>query len=176
MSNWRSAHTTSSGRPAVGYVVGVKGLRGGIRVEPLSDRDDRLVSGAPVFVDSEDEPRLIGTVEPAHGATRSIVLHLDGVADRAAAERLVGRYLEVDAAPLPDDTYYWHELIGITARDESGQIVGQVAEVFRAGENEVYRIVGPGGETLVPALREVVRSLDVAGRAMVIRLDVEEIR
>ena len=107
---------------------------------------------------------------------RAAVIELDGIADREAAEALIGRYLEVERDPLPPGTYYWHELIGVSVRDEHGAGLGEVADVFRAGENEVYRIVGPAGETLVPALREVVLELDPAARSMVVRLDAEEVR
>jgi ribosomal 30S subunit maturation factor RimM len=40
--------------------------------------------------------------------------------------------------------------------------------VFRAGPNEVYRVVGPGGEVLVPALRTIVTDIDVAAGRMTI--------
>ena len=49
-------------------------------------------------------------------------------------------------------------------------------EVFRAGENEVYRVVGGGGELLIPALRSVVKEIDLAARRMVVEYDVEEVR
>jgi 16S rRNA processing protein RimM len=173
MSSWRSALTTNSERLAIGRVVGAKGLRGQVKVESLSDRPERFAEGAAVYVDGDSHPRRITAVE---ASPRVIVLTLDGVADRDAAEALIGRYLEVDRAPLPPDTYYWHELIGVTARDEAGRLVGEVADVFRAGENEVYRIVGPDGERLVPALRAFVTALDVPARMMTVRLDEEEVR
>jgi ribosomal 30S subunit maturation factor RimM len=50
-----------------------------------------------------------------------------------------------------------------------------VVEVFRAGENEVYRIEGPSGELLVPALRDVVRSIDLASGRIVVRYEAEEV-
>jgi 16S rRNA processing protein RimM len=103
------------------------------------------------------------------------VLRLEGISDRATAERLVGRYLEAPAQPLPADTYYWHQLIGMAAVDEAGNELGTVVEVFRAGENEVYRIEGPSGELLVPALRDVVRSIDLAAGRMVVRYAAEEV-
>jgi 16S rRNA processing protein RimM len=57
--------------------------------------------------------------------------------------------------------------------DEAGSELGEVVEIFRAGENEVYRIEGPGGELLVPALRDVVRSIDLSARRMVVRYETE---
>jgi ribosomal 30S subunit maturation factor RimM len=48
--------------------------------------------------------------------------------------------------------------------------------VFRAGENEVYRVEGAGGELLIPALHDVVREIDISGRRMVVRYETEEVR
>ena len=77
-------------------------------------------------------------------------------------------------APLPADTYYWHQLEGLAVSDEAGGELGTLVEVFRAGGNEVYRVVSPGGERLVPALKRIVRSIDLAAGRMIVRLDPED--
>jgi len=59
--------------------------------------------------------------------------------------------------------------------DEAGAELGILTEVFLAGENEVYRITGgPGGELLVPALRDVIREVDLADSRMVVRYETED--
>jgi 16S rRNA processing protein RimM len=153
-------------------VLGAKGLAGSLRIELLTDRPERLAAGEAIWVEDEATPRTI--VEAGWGG-RVPVLRLEGISDRAAADRLVGRYLEAPLEPLPPDTYYWHELIGLAAVDEAGEELGHVVEVFRAGENEVYRIEGPSGELLVPGLRDVVRSIDLAAGRIVVRYEAEEV-
>ena len=170
MSSWRSSATTE--RLAVARVLGAKGLAGSVRIEALTDHPERLAAGEWVWVEDEADARTI--LEAGFGG-RVPVLRLEGVSDRAAAERLVGRYLEAPANALPPDTYYWHQLIGLTAVDEAESELGEVVEIFRAGENEVYRIEGPKGELLIPALRDVVRSIDLAARRMVVRYEAEEV-
>jgi len=169
-SSWRSSATTE--RLAVARVLGAKGLAGSLRIEALTDHPERLAAGESIWIDDELAPRAI--LEAGWGG-RVPILRLEGISDRAAAERLVGRYLEAPANPLPPGTYYWHQLIGLAAFDEAGNELGQVVEVFRAGENEVYRIEGPSGELLVPALLDVVRSIDLGSRRMVVRYDAEEV-
>lgn len=154
-------------------MLGAKGLAGAVRIEPLTDVPERIAVGAELFLEGEAAPRKLTAVETGG---RVPVVTLDGIADRAAAEELAGRYLEVEAAPLPAGTWYWHEIVGLRVRDEAGDDLGSVVEVFRAGENEVYRIEGPGGELLVPALRDVVREVDVAAGSMTIRWQPEEVR
>ncbi len=170
MSSWRSSATTE--RLAVARVLGAKGLAGSVRIEALTDHPERLAAGATIWIEEETASRTI--IEAGWGG-RAPVLRLEGISDRAAAERLAGRYLEAPAEPLPPDTYYWHQLIGMAAVDEAGNELGHVVEIFRAGENEVYRIEGPSGELLIPALREVVRSIDLESGRMVVRYAVEEV-
>lgn len=77
---------------------------------------------------------------------------------------------------MPEGTYYWHQLIGLAVVDEAGLPLGQVAEVFRAGENEVYRVEGDAGELLIPALSEFVREIDLEAGRMTVRYESEEVR
>lgn len=137
----------------------------------LTDWPERLVEGAQLFVEGEERARRVRRTELGG---RVPVLHLDGIESRQAAEELTGRYLEADAAALPAGSYYWHELEGLEVHDEQGASIGTLVEVFRAGGGEVYRVVGPTGERLLPALRRVVRQIDLDAGRMIVRLDDEE--
>jgi 16S rRNA processing protein RimM len=169
-SSWRSSQTTE--RLAVARIAGAKGLAGAFRVEPLTDWPSRLTVGERVYLDAEETAREIVT---AQSGGRLPVIGLAGIDSRDAAEALVGRYLEVEPRELPAGSYYWHQLEGLRVFDEAGAELGELVEVFRVAENEVYRVVGPDGETLVPALREVVREIDLDGGRMVIRYETEDV-
>lgn len=105
------------------------------------------------------------------------VLRLDGIGSREEAGALSGRYLEAESPPLEPGTYYWEDLVGLRAESPDGRPLGELLEVFRAGGNEVYRIVGPDGERLVPALRSVVHAIDVdGGRIVIADDDADEVR
>ncbi|MBA2557086.1 MAG: 16S rRNA processing protein RimM, partial [Chloroflexi bacterium] len=90
---------------------------------------------------------------------------------REHAETLRDVYLEasVDEAARPDGTYYWHEVIGVGVSTETGETLGTVHDVFRAGGGEVFVVRGgPRGEVLVPAVRGFVSELSPrAGRIVV---------
>lgn len=139
----------------------------------LSDWPERLVAGAPLWLDDDDLAHEL--IDVAWGG-RWPVVRLRGLEDRSAAEALAGRFLEVPARPLPAGSYYWHELEGLHVSDPAGTPLGDIVEVFRAGENEVYRVAGPDGDLLVPALREVVLKIDLAGGEMVVDYHDEEVR
>jgi 16S rRNA processing protein RimM len=153
-------------------VLGAKGLGGALRIELLTDWPERLTVGAELFVEDNEVPHRI--VETELGG-RVPVLRLEGVDGREAAEALIGRYLEAPSRSLPEGSYYWHELVGLKVKDPSGASLGTLEEVFRAGENEVYRILGPDGELLVPALHDVVRRIDLEAGEMVVDYRAEEV-
>jgi 16S rRNA processing protein RimM len=127
-----------------------------------------------VYVEGEATPRRIVATEPGG---RVPALTLAGLTTREEAEAMAGRYLETLARPLPEGTYYWHELEGLRVASDDGEDVGVLREVFRAGEAEVYRIERTdGGELLVPAIHDVVRRIDVPAGIMVIHYEAEEVR
>ena len=155
-------------------MVGAKGLAGAVRVEVLTDRPERLSAGALLYLEGETEPRRVAEAETGG---RHRVIRLEGVDRREQAEALHGRYLEVDPESLPEGSYYWHQIVGLRVFDEAGTSLGRVVEVFRAGENEVYRIESEVGvELMVPALNEFVRSIDIEAGTMMVRYEAEEVR
>ncbi len=71
--------------------------------------------------------------------------------------------------PLPEGTYYWHQIQGLAVSTTSGEDLGTVVDVFRAGEGEVYVARGGRlGEIMIPSVAAVVVELDPdAGRMVV---------
>jgi 16S rRNA processing protein RimM len=92
------------------------------------------------------------------------------VVDRAGADALRDAYLEAGPARnLEPGEYYWHEVVGVPARTSSGEELGTVDDIFRAGEAEVYVVRGgPRGEVLVPAVTGIVLELDPRGAGLVV--------
>jgi 16S rRNA processing protein RimM len=140
----------------------------------VTDFPERLAPGAEIWIEGEHTARRIARVE---SGGRVMVLYIDGITTRDAAEGLANRYLEAPAHELSSDEFYWDDLVGLRVEDTTGAAVGELAEVFRAGGNEVYRVVGDRGERLVPALRSVVVRIDLDARLMVVTHDdAEEVR
>ena len=145
-----------------------------MRVEVLTDWPERLAVGTEVWIDGTPNATRIASVE---SGGKSFVLYLDALKSRGEAEAASGRYIEAEAQPLPEGTFFWDQLVGLEVADERGTVIGELVEVFRAGGNEVYRIVGPDGERLVPALRSVVLDVDLQARRMTVAPeDAEEVR
>ncbi len=159
--------TPAEERVAVGLVHGLHGLRGAVRVEVLSDEPARFSVGAVLFAEGDERPLTVAWTGPSK---QGLLVRFEELPTRESAEHLPRRYLEVPAAePLPEGTYYWHQLHGLAVTTTGGETLGTVADVFRAGEAEVYVVRGgPLGEIMVPAVSSVVVELDPgAGRLVV---------
>ncbi len=159
--------TPADERVTVGLVHGLHGLRGAVRVEVLSDDPERFAVGAVLFVEGDERPLTIDWTGPANPG---LLVSFSEIQSREAADLLRQRYLEaLPDEPLPPHTYYWHQVEGLTVSTTTGETLGAVVDVFRAGGGEVYVVRGGDrGEILVPAVSDIVLELDPsAGRLVV---------
>lgn len=164
-----SASTPESGSDgfvAVGRIVSVRGVRGELVVQPLTDFADRFAPGSRLWLKGRP-------LEVEGSSTRGsrVLLRLRSVENRDQAEALRGGLLEVPESELRElepGTYYSFQLEGMDVFDRAGRRLGTLAEILPTGANDVYVVRGDDGrELLVPALDDVVLEVDVAGRRMV---------
>lgn len=149
----------------IGYVARAHGLRGELRVHLFSPESTTLLEVDRATIGGED--RAISAARPTNGA---VLLTIEGVEDRDAAEALRGKEVEVDRdeVELGEGEYLLSDLPGFTVVDEKGVELGRVVEVISAAQ-PILVIHGPAGEILLPAVPNFVRTVDVAAR----RVDVE---
>jgi 16S rRNA processing protein RimM len=148
---------------AVGEIVGTFGVRGELKVQPLTDFPDRFQRTATVYVGAERSPY---AVEGAHTHKQHVLLKLRGVDDPEAGERLRGSGLWIPAdeiTPLPADQYYLHDVVGLRVRHVNGVELGTITDVMATGGNDVFvvRLRGSGGEVLLPAVKEFIKAVDL---------------
>jgi 16S rRNA processing protein RimM len=145
-------------RLVVAQVRGFHGLRGMMRLEPLTDREaERFAVGRTLFVEGQDSPLTVVEAEPAARGWR---VRFAEVPDRISAEKLRDAYLEAVVGPgeeLPRGEYYWHQVVGSKVADLDGTELGEVVDIYRAGGAEVLMVSGPAGDLDVPVVRPVVR-------------------
>jgi 16S rRNA processing protein RimM len=147
-------------RLVVAQVRGLHGLQGAVRVEVLTDRPEaRFAAGNVLHLEGDERPLTIDWAQPVDDGP-GWRLRFREVPDRAASERLREAYLEIEvdrSQDLDPGAAYWHEVIGSTVKDSTGAALGTIADVYRAGESEVYVVRGgPVGEFDLPAVRDVI--------------------
>ncbi len=147
-------------RLVVGQVRGLHGLDGAVRVEVLTDRpEERFAAGQVLHVEGDSRPLTVQASQAVEDGPGWRLRFLEAP-NRQSAEWLREAYLEVEvdrAADLDAGVAYWHEVIGSTVRDSKGVELGKIADVYRAGETEVYVVSGGAlGEFDVAAVRDVI--------------------
>ena len=152
----------------VGKVTKAHGLRGEVTVLVLTEVPERFDPGSGLLLE-DGRTLTVSGVRPDRG--RLLVTFAE-VPDRTAAEQLGGRYLFVprDRAPeLPEGSFWPHELEGCEIVTESGRSLGRIREVVLGVANDIWVAGPPDAEVLVPALRDVVVSVDLGARRVVVR-------
>ncbi len=155
---------------AVARVVAAHGIRGEVRCEVITDFPDRLKRTPRLY---RGEDHLLVPLERARLDKRGAILKFGGVESRDEAERLRGQMLyvaEADAVPLPRDSYFWHQIIGLRVRSDAGQDLGTIKEIIQTGSNDVYVVRADEREILLPAIKDVVREIDLAGGVVTVHL------
>jgi 16S rRNA processing protein RimM len=161
----------------VGYVSGAYGLRGGVRVTPFSVDADALLNVKTWWL---DKPALRPVqVRSAKFHSGDVTATLLDLSDRDAAEALKGAKVQVSRADfpaLPEDEYYWSDLIGMDTVNLQGEALGKVVDMMHNGAQSILRIeavaapadpavpAAKAQERLVPFVDQFVRTVDLQAR------------
>ncbi len=103
-----------------------------------------------------------------------ILAEVSGVKDRTTAENLVGTALMLGRSALPPindpNSYYYDDLIGLQAFDESGAEAGTVIALHDFGAGDLLEIRPPAGEPyLLPFTDHNVPVVDLPNKRLTIR-------
>lgn len=157
----------------IGKIVGIHGIRGGLRIASYAESDALFAAGLMIFMKNPDDQMIPHTITEAAPHKRGILLHLEEIRDREQAETLAGCDLFVRKSdlPLPEEgSYYWHDLIGISVFDAEIGFLGKLTAVMPTGSNDVYVVKHGKKETLIPAIASVVTEINLETRIMHVRL------
>ncbi|HSJ13648.1 MAG TPA: ribosome maturation factor RimM [Longimicrobiales bacterium] len=161
----------------VGHITKPHGTRGELFVWPLTDRPETVFEvGRRLLVGDSDgqlgpdaaEVRVVSS----RAFKRGVLVGLEGLSGRDAAETLAGRYLLAPLSTLPEreeGEVFYHELLGLRVETVAGAAVGTVREVFEVAPADLLEVVASDGRVhLIPFAAHVVRNVDVAGGRLVI--------
>ena len=157
----------------IGEVVRPHGLRGEVRVTPLTD-DPARFEGLPACVvwDASRDERETRRITGARRQGGAVLVALEGSTSADDAARLVGRYLAVpesEALPPGPGRFYPWQLRGCGVVTEDGREVGRVSGIETSPAHDLWVVETGGREALIPAVAEIVREVDLEARRVVIR-------
>lgn len=159
----------------VGRVIGVHGLRGTLKVHPFAESLSVYDNEAGIQVALPDGSVRSMTAQWVRPHGRGLLMALESVTERSQAESMIGSDIFVNKSCLPvpeEDTYYWFDLVGLTVFNSSGDELGRLEAVIPTSGNDVYVVRGKQNgqprELLIPAIGDVVLSIDLQSKAMIV--------
>jgi 16S rRNA processing protein RimM len=153
----------------LGAITGSYGVRGEARVKSFC-ADPSSIGNYGLLTDDTGRTYTLTVTRPVKGG---YAVSLSGVKSKEAADALRGQKLWAPrtALPsLPDDEYYYTDLIGLEAYDTGGQIMGKIHAVHDHGAGDLLELrpLQGSGTVLVPFTQAVVPTVDLAARRVVI--------
>ena len=150
------------------------GIRGEVFVDWCAD-ECPVAAGGTVYVQEGGEyvPKVVCSSR-VHGARHVVLLECMSSRDDAARLRGATFFLPEDALPtLPQGEYYSYQILGIEVVTDMGERLGNVTKIFSAGAHDVYEVSDTTGptrrEVLIPAIDQVIATIDLTAKKMVIR-------
>ena len=154
----------------IGEILAPWGTRGKIRVQVATDLPQRFAPSAKVYIGRH--PMTVVSTKWHKGKA---IIKLDGIDDYEAAHQLRGHAIEIhhtQAHPLPEGEFYHFQLIGMEVWTTQGELVGSISEVLSGESNDSYVVSRNSGEVLIPAIDDVVKSVDTdEGRVTIEAID-----
>ncbi len=148
----------------IGRVVKPHGVKGKMKVEYFGEDLQRFVSYREIFIEDEKgRPESYEILEASPHPPR-LILQLKGIEKIEQAQPLIGKTILVEKEALPDleeGEYYWADLLGMKVETREGKRIGKVREIFSTGAHDVYVVDGKRGEIFLPAVEDVIQSIDL---------------
>jgi len=152
-----------------GIFVGTHGTRGELRVQPWCDSPELLTEFDRLYLyGGKDYFEILS----ARVHKNVVMMKLSGVDSIESAEQYRGKtiYIDRDSLNLDDGDYFIQDLIGCRVYDSgSRQLLGELTDVSKTGANDVWHVARDGKEYLIPAIPDVVVSVDIDGGKIVIK-------
>ena len=158
---------------ALGYVAGVHGVRGWVKIFSYTDPREAILDYAPWLVgETREEVR----VDDGQRHGKTVLAHLPGVDTPEQARAWVGREIAVRRSQLPEAEaghYYWSDLLGLEVHTTAGDVLGRVERMMETGANDVMVVAGER-ERLIPFVSgEFVKEVDLAAGRIEVDWDPE---
>ncbi len=157
----------------LGYVARAHGLKGEVAVRTFDPASETLEVVERVLVRPRTGPERVLRIESVRPTPKEVLVVFEEVEGRTQAEALVGATVlafREDLEPPAEDEYFQGDLVGLTAVDESGNVLGRVEELWSTGEvpNLVIRAEGRE-ELVVPFADGFVSTVDIPGGKLVVK-------
>ena len=159
---------------SVGIILKPQGLKGEIKVKPLTDDPRRFDTLQKLFLKNKETTYKELGIDSRRYDKSFVYLNLIGYETIESVEPLRNQELWISrdmVRKLPEFTYLIPDLLNSRVETIDGKYLGKLSQVLETGANDVYVVRGgPMGEVLIPALKKVVTYVDIPNQLIQVDL------
>jgi len=158
---------------AIGKLTKPNGLKGDIRMFYFGDDPLSLGKGTALRVIKGDGLSVELVIQRIRASKNALILKFSGFDSIDDVKNLSGGVVHIDKAVLKqpnEDEYFWNDLIGMLVYDEKNELLGTLENIFTTGSNDVFVITKEKNELLLPAIKDVIKTVDVKNKVMHVHL------
>lgn len=161
----------------LGQLGAVYGVKGWLKIQSFTDDAEAIFDYHPWQISKQGQVQTI-TVEEWRRHNKGLIAKLANVEDREAAQALTGADIIVEASQLPElpeDEYYWRDLIGMTVVNTDGYDMGQVDQLMATASNDVMVVKANSNdafgksERLIPFIQsQYIQTIDTEQKRIIV--------
>ncbi len=160
--------TDTQNRVAMGYIKGVFGIKGWLKIAANTEYSDSLLD-YPEWQLVKDGKTVVVTLEEGKVVNGELQVKFEGIDDRDLAFSLRGYTIEIPReafAPTEEDEYYWADLVGMTVVNKDHTVLGKVSNLMETGANDVLVVNGKYGQILIPFVSQYIETVDTGSKTI----------
>ncbi len=157
---------------SIGQIINTYGVKGELKVYPLTDNINRFNDLEDIYIELNEELKNF-RIEYIKCMNNLVVMKLKGIDDIDSAKKLQNHYINVhrnNAIKLPENTYFVCDIIDADVYTVEGLYLGKVYDVIQTGSNDVYIVKKQNSEILIPALKIIIKDLNIIEKRIIVDL------
>jgi 16S rRNA processing protein RimM len=155
----------------IGKIIGTHGIKGQMKLHSYSGNVESLGSARSVTLRSPAGNLHECTITSFKANSGKFIIGFQDFDDINLVQPFLGFEVCLKRGQLPkldEDEYYWSDLIGLQVFTDSGALLGKIADIFETGSSDIYVVQGKEREYLIPAIADVIKTVDPAGGKIII--------
>jgi len=155
-----------------GEIVKTHGLKGCLKALSFLESQNILDGLDFVYLESKSGQNCRYEIKTIDPKGKFLFLELTGISDVDAAKAFVGSKLLLPRdmlEDLPEDEYYWQDIVGLDVYTREGRHLGRIESLFPTGSNDVYVCRGTYGELLIPATADAIDKIDLVSHRIIVK-------
>lgn len=156
----------------IGKIVNTQGVKGDVRVVPITDEPERFLKLKVALVDNGKSKKEY-SIENIWFHKTFVIIKFKGIDDMTAAEKLKGTSIKIDrkdAIPLEENEYYISDLYDMDVYTDESEYLGIINDIIFTASNDVYEVKNNDTTILLPAIKQCILNVNINERKMTVHM------